>query len=31
MQRAAAAPLAPAVPLIPYLEGLAARGLRLAS
>jgi len=29
MQRAAAAPLAPAVPLIPYLEGLAARGLAL--
>lgn len=29
MRRAAAAPLAPAVPLAPYLEGLGARGLRL--
>src|SRR6056297_352407 len=29
MRRAATAPLAPAVPLAPYLEGLGARGLRL--
>jgi phosphoglycolate phosphatase len=29
MRRAAEAPLAPAVPLAPYLDGLAARGLRL--
>jgi phosphoglycolate phosphatase len=29
MMSAATAPLAPAVPLAPYLEGLAARGLRL--